>query len=106
LLAADGSEHELEPILDTGFNGSLTLTSAVIAGLGVPWRGRSLVTLANGATDYCDLFAVTVIWDGSPRAILVEAAETDPLIGMAMLRGYELRIQVWDGGQVMIVASP
>ena len=87
--AANGREHELEVILDTGFNGSLTLPPPMIEGLELQWRSRGLVMLANGTEDSCAIYAATVMWDGSPRNVLVEAADTDPLVGMALLHGYD-----------------
>ena len=96
--AADGREQEIEAILDTGFNGSLTLPLAVIASLGLRWRTRGLVMLANGTEDHCDIYGATVIWDGRPRNILVEAADTDPLVGMALLYGHDLHMQIIEGG--------
>ncbi|MGE3540492.1 MAG: hypothetical protein AB7N91_24010 [Candidatus Tectimicrobiota bacterium] len=42
IRAADGREQEMEAVLDTGFNGSLTLPPAVIATLGLQWRTRGL----------------------------------------------------------------
>ncbi len=78
LQATNGRDQEIEAILDTGFNGSLTLPPAVIAALGLPWRTRGLVILANGTEDQCDIYAAAILWDGAPRKILVEAAETDP----------------------------
>ena len=104
--AADGREQEMEAVLDTGFNGSLTLPPAVIATLGLRWRTRGLVMLANGTEDHCDIYTATVIWDGRPRNILVEAADTDPLIGMALLYGHDVRIQVREGGRVSIEPLP
>jgi hypothetical protein len=71
----------------------------MIAGLGLQWRTRGLVMLANGTEDYCDIYAATIIWDGRPRNILVEAADTDPLVGMALLYGHDLHVQVVEGGQ-------
>ena len=103
---AAGHEHEIETVLDTGFNGSLTLPPAIIAALGFPWRTRSLVILANGTDDLCDIYAATVIWDGRSRHILVEAADTDPLVGMALLYGHDVRMQVVAGGSVSIEALP
>lgn len=104
--AADGRELEMEGVLDTGFNGSLTLSPAVIRSLGLRWRTRGLVMLANGREDHCDIYATTVIWDGRPRNILVEAADTDPLIGMALLYGHTLHMQVVEGGSVVIEPLP
>ena len=104
--AADGREQEIEVILDTGFNGSLTLPPTMIASLGLQWRTRGLVMLANGTEDYCDIYAATIICDGRPRNILVEAADTDPLVGMALLYGYDLHIQVVEEGSVVIESLP
>ena len=104
--AADGREQEIEAVLDTGFNGSLTLPPPIIASLGLPWRTRGSVMLANGTEDQCDIYTATVIWDGRQRNILVEAADTDPLIGMALLYGHDVRMQVIEGGSVIIQTLP
>jgi clan AA aspartic protease len=99
---ANGREQEIEAIIDTGFNGSLTLPSPVIATLGLPWRTRGNAILANGSEDQFDIYAATITWDGTPRNILVEAADTDPLVGTALLSGYNVYIQVVAGGSVTI----
>ena len=104
--AADGREQAIEVILDTGFNGSLTLPPARIASLGLQWRTRGLVMLANGTEDHCDIYAATIIWDGRRRNILVEAADTDPLVGMALLDGHDVHMQVIEGGSVVIEPLP
>lgn len=106
LQTADGRDQEIEAILDTGFNGSLTLPPSVIAALRLPWRTRGLVILANGTEDQCDIYAAAVLWDGVPRNILVEAADTDPLVGMALLYGHDVRMQVVEGGSIIIQALP
>ena len=106
VLSADGREREIEAILDTGFNGSLTLPSPAIANLGLGWRTRGMVMLANGSEDYCDIYSATVIWDGRPRNILVEAADTVPLVGIALLYGHNLHVQVIEGGSVLIEPLP
>ena len=49
---AKGHEQEIAAIVDTGFNGSLTLPPALIGALGLPWRTRGRVILANGAEDH------------------------------------------------------
>ena len=101
---ANGQEQEVEAILDTGFSGSLTLPPALIATLGLPWRTRGTVILANGSEDQFDIYAAVIRWDGTPRNILVEAANTDPLVGMALLTDHEVHIQVAEGGNVIIEA--
>ena len=73
------------------------------------WRlpgGRGRVLLADGSESVCDIFAATVMWDGTRRRIAVDAADTPPLIGMALLHGYELTVRVVHGGDVHITALP
>lgn len=103
---AAGQVTGIDVILDTGFNGSLTLPASVITTLQLPWRTRGHLILANGTADTCDIYTATVLWDGRPRRILVEEADTDPLVGMALLYGYEVGIEVIEGGRVSIVALP
>jgi clan AA aspartic protease len=103
---ANGQEQEVEAILDTGFSGSLTLPPAVIVALGLPWRTRGTVILANGSEDQFDIYAAVIRWDGTPRNILVEAADTDPLVGMALLTGHDVHLQVVAGGHVIVEALP
>ena len=100
----NGPEQEVAAILDTGFSGSLTLPLDVITALGLPWRTRGTVTLANGQEDQFDIYAAVIRWDGAQRNILVEAADTDPLVGMALLAGHDVHIQVEEGGTVIIEA--
>lgn len=101
-----GQDQEVEAIIDTGFNGFLTLPPSVVAALGLPHLGRGRAILANGSDEFFDVHAVTVLWDGEPRAVEVDAADTDALVGMALLYGYELRVPVIDGGTVVIAALP
>jgi clan AA aspartic protease len=101
-----GQEVLVETILDTGFNASLTLPPATIAMLGLPWRSRASAMLANGSIEQFDIYSATVIWDGVPRPILVQAIDTAPLLGMALLVGFDLRVRVTVGGSVQIQMVP
>jgi len=47
---------------------------------------------------------VTVLWDGQPQYVEADAVDTIPLVGMSLLDGYNLHIQVTAGGQVVIQA--
>ena len=66
-------------------------------------RGRAL--LANGSEELFDIYGVTVPWDGQQRYVEADAVDTMPLVGMSLLDGYDLHIQVADGGHVVIQAS-
>jgi len=101
-----GQEREINAVIDTGFNGFLTLPPILITALGLTRLSRGRAILANGAEDIFDIYGVTVLWDGQPRYIETGAVDTTPLVGMALLNGYDLHIQVMDGGRVDIQATP
>ena len=101
-----GQSQEIEAILDTGFTGSLTLPPSTIAALGLPWRTRGNALLANGREAQFDIYAAMVQWDNHERDILIEAAESIPLIGMRLLSGYDVHFQAVAGGKVAIKALP
>jgi predicted aspartyl protease len=60
------------------------------------------VTLANGSIEQVDIYAAALTWDGTRRDILVEAADTEPLVGMALLHGYRIDMHVIAGGRLAI----
>jgi clan AA aspartic protease len=97
-----GQEQKIEAIIDTGFDGWLSLPSSIIARLGLVWRRRGRALLADGSESVFDIFEATVDWDGEARRIPVDGAETIPLVGMSLLEGYELTVQVQAGGNVMV----
>lgn len=103
---ANGEEHEIDAVIDTGFTGFLTLPSTLIASLGLTWLGREQGLLGDGTIRVFDVYAATVIWDGQARSVETDATDTDPLIGMGLIYGHDLRIQVVDGGPVTIEALP
>ena len=43
--------REIEAVIDTGYNGFLTLPTATVAELQLPFLGPSRATLANGAVE-------------------------------------------------------
>lgn len=101
-----GQQQEIEAIIDTGFTGFLTLPSALVAALGLSWLSRQPGILADGSVDIFDVYVATVLWDGQPRAVEAEAADTEPLVGMSLLARHSLRIDVLSGGVVTITALP
>lgn len=103
---ANGQEREVEGVIDTGFNGFLTLPPALIAALGCPRIGFGRTLMANGKEELFDMYETTVFWDGQPRTVETDGADTDALVGMSLIYGYELRMQGKDSGRVTIEALP
>lgn len=92
----------VDAVIDTGFSGFLTLPSSIIAVLDLTWKGRDIATLGDGSYCIFEVYIARVIWDGQYRTIDINKSETVPLIGMGLLRGYDLRIQAIEGGSVTI----
>ena len=101
-----GQPLTIEPLIDTGFNGFLTLPPDLVASLGLPWKVRQEGLLADGSTRTFDVYAAIVIWQGKPRIIEVEAAGLGPLLGTALLSGHAVSLQIIPGGTVTIAAIP
>ena len=92
----------INAVIDTGFTGFLSLPNDIITELVLPWSYRDRGTLGDGSEVLFDIYDAVAIWDGKSKEIEVNSAETDPLIGMSMLRGYRLQVDTIEGGLVVI----
>ena len=101
-----GLEQDIEAVIDTGFNGFLTVSPALVGRLGLLRIGRSRVRLANGQEELLDLYEIEVLWDGQWRTVEIEAAETDALVGMSLVYGYSVYVEAVEGGRVVIEPLP
>lgn len=102
----NGRALEIEAVVDTGFGGFLTLPAVVVAELALPYSHASQATLANDTVAELPVHRVALLWDGQPRNIRTHVTGSKPLVGMLLLDGYSLRIDVKVGGQVIIEAAP
>ena len=94
--------EEFEAIIDTGFSGDLTLPKALIASLNLVWLGREQGVLADGSVKLFDVYTGSVLWNGELCAVEIEAVNGQPLLGMKLLQGYSLQIDVITNGAVSI----
>lgn len=99
-----GQRESINTVINTGFDGFLSLPYETITRLGLPWRTSNTATLGDGSEVLFDFYTATVIWDGQYRAIDIAESVTEPLLGMAMLYGYRLQIDAVEGGIVKIEA--
>ncbi|HET6251436.1 MAG TPA: clan AA aspartic protease [Tepidisphaeraceae bacterium] len=102
IKGAAGAQQEVTAVIDTGYTSSLTLPPATIANLGLRWQSVDRGTLADGSECLFDVYEAQIVWDGKLRRILVDEADTDPLVGMGLLKGYELKMQIRSRGKVTI----
>jgi clan AA aspartic protease len=95
-------EREIEAVIDTGYTASLSLPPALVASLGLPWKSFGRGILADGSECLFDVYMGKAMWDGRERRILVDEADSVPLVGMGLLSGYELKMQVRSKGKLVI----
>lgn len=99
---SSGQREAISTVIDTGFDGFLSLPSEIIVRLGLPWTISNPATLGDGSEVLFDFYAGTVIWNGQYRTIDIAESETEPLLGMAMLYKYRLQVDNVEGGIVKI----
>lgn len=95
-----------EVVIDTGFNGYLTLPEKRIHGLKLPFVGNRRATLGDGNVVVLDVYLATVSWHGHEREVLALQSDGGPLIGMSLLAGSRVTLDVVDGGAVRIDELP
>ena len=97
-----GRTRDVRAVVDTGFSRFLTLRPSIVTELGLAFRTVDIVVLADGSEATLHVYAVTVLWDGRPRDVDAHMPDTQPLMGMSMLNGHDLHVEVEDGGRVAI----
>jgi clan AA aspartic protease len=106
VLDSSGQIYEQNAIVDTGFNGWLSLPPHLITTLGLTWKRRGRAILADGSNSIFDVYEAVVVWDTQILRIPIDEADSDPLVGMSLMAGYELTIQAVVGGAVVLKQLP
>ena len=96
----------IQVVIDTGFTGHLTLPPETVRSLSLPERGFVEVELADGPMATLGVYEARVLWHGRPRRVPVYEADGRPLLGMSLLRGSTLAVEVIPIGEVMITERP
>lgn len=90
--------------VDTGNTAHLTLRPEQIRQLALPLRTVRRATLSDGSVGRFPVYVGAILWNGQNRIIPIFEADTEPLLGMAMLWGSRLVIDAWEDGDVAIEA--
>ena len=104
VLGENQQNQGIKAVIDTGYTGFLTLPSAVITTLDLTWYMQQEGVLGDGSMCTFNVYEALVVWDGQVRSVEINESEADPLVGMGLLEGYELKIQAVAGGLVTITA--
>jgi clan AA aspartic protease len=93
---------DFDVVVDTGFNGYLTLPKHIIDNLGLLRFGQRRVALGDGSVVPLVAYLATVSWHSVRKEVLVLQADGSPLLGMSLLYGNKVLIDVVKGGKVSI----
>ena len=95
-------KEKIEAVIDTGFNGYLTLPNSLINRLKLQLAGNRRVTLGDGNVVVLDVYLAKVLWHEQEREVLVLQADGGSLVGMSLLYGNRVMLEVVDNGDVTI----
>lgn len=104
LVNEGGIQHDIEAIVDTGFNGWLSLPLDLIEEMEFSWTHIAWVLLADDSETPCDVYDGSVLWNEKSRRIPVDCGGETPLIGMRLLENHMLQVMVTPNGSVTIDA--
>lgn len=102
LLSDSGYRREIQAVLDTGFNSELTVPSRLIGEFGMKPLGNVRMFLGDGSEHLCPTYEATIEWDGLPMVVVAEACDLAPMVGMSLLRGYRVIMDVEPDGELTI----
>jgi clan AA aspartic protease len=92
----------IEFVVDTGFEGALTLPPAAVAALGLSSLGQADANLADDSYTKLAVHQATVVWDGREVGVAVLAMGRRPLVGTALLDGFNLNADFADNGAIAL----
>ncbi len=102
LRGPHGDQMDVNAVIDTGFTASLTIPPQLVATLGLVLGAEGKLKLADGTIRRFEQFTATVFWNGAWRSVLASALGDDILVGLRMLEGHSLTVEVQPGGLVEI----
>ncbi|BAZ10538.1 hypothetical protein NIES4071_23610 [Calothrix sp. NIES-4071] len=99
-------DFSLNFVIDTGFNGYLTLPPQAVRAMSLPPSASIPGTLADGSQVSFSIHLTTIVWDNVEKIVPILASGNKPLLGTAMMQGYHLEIDFEDNGLVSLEKIP
>ena len=106
VVGPDGRSREVIAVIDTGYNGSLTLPIEITSILSLPQGASREVTLGDASRRIFDYYNAEVVWESNTRRVRILCVEGDPLIGTQLLEGHKMDADFIRGGVVILMPIP
>lgn len=103
-VVGSDQKEKIAAIIDTGFYGFLILPSDLINRLTLQRIGNQPAFLGDGNEVDFNVYLAKVLWDGEEREVTALESDAGPLIGMSLLYGSRVILNVINGGDVSINA--
>ena len=99
---SNGRLWPMEAIIDTGFVGDVALPSNIIRRLELIRTGSMDFVLAHGESARLNIYRGSLFWHDRLREVVVTETDDVPLIGIRLLSGSRVTMDVYPGGEVLI----
>ncbi len=106
IIGLNRQKEQVEAVIDTGFNGYLTLPSELVSRLKLQLAGNRRATLGDGNVVVLDVYLGKVLWHEQKREALILQVDGVSLIGMSLLYGNRVTLDVVEDGDVTIEVLP
>jgi len=93
---------QVEFVLDTGFEGELTLPENLLREIDADFVATQTMLMADDSERRTRHFQIVLEWNEEARFTEVIALEGRPLLGNLLLEGCGVQIEMTDGGEVVV----
>lgn len=98
----DGTFATVEAVIDTGFTSELVAPEYVLEQIGLPLARPAEFRLADHTIIEVQSYQVKLVWHGEERDMIAFATGEETLIGMRLLHGSRVIVDVVPDGSVEI----
>src|SRR5205823_4289669 len=97
-----GGERAVDFIVDSGFEVDLALPTDMLTGLDVVYAGEYPFALADLTYRTRPLYRMLINWQGEDRVTEIVEMDGNPLLGVGVLLGNLVQMEMTDGGEVLV----
>ena len=101
-----GRSMPVAAVLDTGFNGDVSLPIPTIRSLQLRPMGQRRFTLADGEVSVMNTYLGRANWHEEPLEVVVVESQGTVMVGMNLLWGSRITIEARDDGDILIEKLP